>query len=101
MTCSNPFNTTKFNTDLATLDSNLTRTILPQLRAAMTVNGKVTGDLVLMDCYDPYQNACSNSVSYIQKINSHLTSDLGGSGLIVDVFTAFSGATTPNNTICS
>lgn len=94
-------NTTRFTSDLATLDNNLRGAILPQLRAAMTVNGKVTGDLVLMNYYDPYQNACPNSVSYIQKINTHLASDLGGSGLIVNVFTAFGGATTPNNNICS
>jgi lysophospholipase L1-like esterase len=94
-------NNTKFTSDLATLDKNLTGAILPQLRAAMTVNGKLTGDLVLMNYYDPYQNACSNSVSYIQKINTHLASDLGGSGLIVDVFKAFGGTATPNNNICS
>jgi lysophospholipase L1-like esterase len=92
---------TKFTSDLATLDKDLTGTILPQLRAAMTVNGKVTGDLVLMNNYDPYQNACPNSVSYIQKVNTHLASDLGGSGLIVNVFKAFGGTTTPNNNICS
>ncbi len=94
-------NNTKFTADLATLDKNLTGTILPRLRAAMTVNGKVTGDLVLMNYYDPDQNACTNSVSYIQKINTHLASDLGGSGLIVDVFKAFGGPNTPNNNICA
>ncbi len=94
-------NTTKFNTDLATLDSNLKGTILPQLRAAMTVNGRISGDLVMMNYYDPYQNACSNTVPYIQSINSHLASDLSGSGIIVDVFSAFGGTKTPNPNTCS
>jgi lysophospholipase L1-like esterase len=90
-----------FTTDLNNLDSNLTGTILPKLRAAMTVNGQVSGDLVMMNYYDPYQNACPNTVSYLQTINTHLANDLGTSGLLVDVFTAYGGATTPNPNICS
>jgi hypothetical protein len=91
-----------FNADLTTLDNNLTQSILPQLRTAMTVKGQFTGDLVMMNYYDPYQNVCPNTVTYIQTINTHLSNDLGGGpGLIVDVFTAFGGATTPNPHICS
>lgn len=90
-----------FNGDLATLDTNLTQTILPQLVAAMTVNGKVTGDLVMMNYYDPYQNICPNTVPYIQTINQHLASDVSGRGIIVDVFSSFGGTTTPNTNICS
>lgn len=69
----------------------------------MTVSGQVTGDLVMMNYYDPYQNACPNTESYLQTIHTHLSDDLsaGGSGLIVDVFTSFGGATTPNPNICS
>jgi lysophospholipase L1-like esterase len=43
--------TSQFNSILSTVDTNLTQTILPQLRQALTVNGAVTGDLVLMN-YD-------------------------------------------------
>jgi hypothetical protein len=39
--------------DLATLDTNLTQTILPKLTAALTANGARTGDLVMMNYYDP------------------------------------------------
>jgi lysophospholipase L1-like esterase len=89
-----------FNTDLATLDNNLIKTILPQLVAAMTVNGKVTGDLVMMNYYDPYQNICPNTVSYVQTINQHLANDISGYGVIVNVFKSFGGPTTPNPNIC-
>src|SRR5216684_2402880 len=37
-----------FNSDLATLDFNLTQVILPQLHNALLFNGHMTGDLVLM-----------------------------------------------------
>jgi len=57
------------------VDSNLTKMILPQLVAALTVNGKLTGDLLLMGYYDPYQNICPNSVPYIQQLNQHLQAD--------------------------
>jgi lysophospholipase L1-like esterase len=94
-------NQDQFNADLATLDANLTQTILPKLHAALTVNGQVTGDLILMNYYDPYQNICPNTVSDVQLVNQHLASDVSGYGTIVDVFTAFGGANVPNKHICS
>ena len=94
-------NQTQFLTDLATLDANLTQTILPQLHAALVVNGQLTGDLVLMNYYDPYQNICPNTVPDIQLINQHLASDVGHYGTIVNVFRSFGGSKTPNKHICS
>ncbi len=91
----------KFDADLATLDNNLQQTILPQLHAALVMNGKLTGDLVVMNSYDPFQNLCPHTVSYAQKLNRHLAADVSGFGTIVDVFGAFGGATTPNAHICS
>ena len=90
-----------FNADLQTLDSNLTNIILPRLKAALTVGGQVTGDLVMMNYYDPYQNICPHDVIYAQTINQHLANDASGYGIIVDVFGAFGGTPTPNKNICS
>jgi len=78
-----------------------TNTILPQLKAALTVKSNLTGDLVLMNYYDPYQNSCPNSVSIIQTFNKHVASDMSGFGIIVDVFSAFGGVSTPNPNVCS
>ena len=44
----------KWDSDLAKLDSRLTNTILPQLLQALTVNGARSGDLVMMNYYDPF-----------------------------------------------
>ncbi|WP_376793829.1 SGNH/GDSL hydrolase family protein [Thermogemmatispora sp.] len=93
--------TTASTSALQTLDYNLRQVILPQLRAALTVNGQVTGDLLVMNYYDPYQNKCPNTVPYTQQLNEHLASDVQGFGVLVDVFSAFGGATVPNNNICS
>lgn len=90
-----------WSTDLATVDTNLTKTILPQIDAALTVNGQRTGDLLLMGYYDPYQNLCPNTVPYIEQINQHLQNDAQGYAIFVDVFDAFGGATTPNPNICN
>jgi hypothetical protein len=65
-------NTSQFNSDLAALDANLTGTILPALRAALTVNGRVTGSIVMMNYYDPYQNVCPNTVPFVQALDEHL-----------------------------
>ncbi len=89
-----------FNADLATLDANLTQLILPQLKAALKVNGKVTGNIVMMNYYDPLQNICPNSVPFTQMLNKHLAHDVQGFGSIVDVFRSFGGAKTPNPHIC-
>lgn len=90
-----------WNTDLATVDANLTKIILPQLAAALTVNGKLTGDLLLMGYYDPLQNVCPNSVPFVQQLNQHLQADAHGFATFVDVFTPFGGATTPNPNTCN
>ena len=90
-----------FNADLATLDSNLIHSILPALLGALTVEGRVTGDLVMMNYYDPFQNICPNSVTFVQTVNQHLANDVSGFGIIVDVFLAFGGPGIPNSNICA
>jgi lysophospholipase L1-like esterase len=94
-------NVSGFYTHLATLDSNLTGTILPALLGALTVDGRATGSIVMMNYYDPLQNFCPNTVQYTQILNAHLANDVSGFGIIVDVFNAFGGDTTPNPNLCS
>jgi len=89
-----------FNSDLAAVDANV-HTILTQLQAAMTVNGHMTGDIVMMNYYDPYQNICPDTVPGIQMLNQHLAADVQGYGIIVDVFDPFGGAGVPNGNICT
>ncbi|HLX57508.1 MAG TPA: SGNH/GDSL hydrolase family protein [Ktedonobacteraceae bacterium] len=95
-------NTTGFDTALDTLNANLRGTILPDLKAALTVSGQPTGDLALMNYYDPYQNICPKTVPFVLRLNAVLTSDARAFGFsIVDVFGAFGGAPTPNPNICT
>jgi lysophospholipase L1-like esterase len=94
-------NVNQFNIDLATLDANLTRTILPALLGALTVNGRITGNIVMMNYYNPYQNICPNTTHYSKILNQHLATDVHGFGFIVNVFRAFGGAKTPNPNICT
>ena len=91
----------QFQLDLARLDNNLTHIILPQLHAALTINGHLTGDLVMMNLYDPFQNICPNSVPIAETVNAHLAADVSDYGTIVDVFSSFGGPKTPNPHICT
>lgn len=75
--------------DLALVENNLKNVIIPQLLAALTVNGQVTGDLILLNYYDPYQDKCPNTVANIQTLNQGLASAVAGSATMVDVFSAF------------
>lgn len=90
-----------FSADLARVDNDLAATILPQLKAALTVHNVVTGDIVMMNYYDPYQNICPNTVPFLQQLNLHLARDVSGYGFIVDVFGAYGGAHVPNSHICA
>jgi len=94
-------NVDKFKADLATLDTDLKQVILPKLRSALTVNGVMTGDLVMIGYYDPYQNMCPNSLSYSGQLNQHLANDIKGYGTMIDTFTAFGGPAIPNPNICT
>ena len=89
-----------FTAHLEEIDTNV-HTILTQLRAAMMVNGHMTGDILLMNYYDPDQNICPNTVPYIRLLNRHLAADVQGYGIIVDVFDAFGGAGVPNGNLCT
>lgn len=86
---------------LTEVDHNLTVVILPQLMAALTVNGQMTGDLLLMDYYDPYQNLCPNTVAAMQTLNAHLANDAHGFATLVDIFAPFGGAATPDPDLCT
>jgi lysophospholipase L1-like esterase len=91
-----------FKQDLQTLDTNLTGTILPQLHAALKGNHRqVSGNLVLLNYYDAYQNTCPNTAQDIQRLNKHLAHDVAGFGSLVDIFNAFGGSTVPNPNICN
>jgi lysophospholipase L1-like esterase len=90
-----------FTGDLQTLDTNLTKTILPQLRAAMKDNhGQIFGKLILLNYYDPYQNICPQTVQNIEILNNHLSHDVVGFGILANIFGAFGGAVVPNTNIC-
>lgn len=93
-------NVSGFNADLAAVDANLTGTILPALRAALTVDGRVTGSIVMMNYYDPYQSICPNTVPFVGTLNQHLANDASGFASIVDVFSAFGGSGVPNPDLC-
>ncbi|HEX8982691.1 MAG TPA: hypothetical protein VF792_07975 [Ktedonobacterales bacterium] len=97
-----------WESDLATMDKNLSATILPQLITALkNSSGQVTGDLVMMNYYNPYFTKCPADASYTTELNSHLANDwtLGWQNAgfsaapyaLADVYTAFGGSTTQND----
>jgi lysophospholipase L1-like esterase len=87
---------------LSHLDANLKDVILPDLVAALTgPGGQRTGDLVMMNLYDPYQNLYPCTVPFVQEYNSFLAADAAQFHIrVVDTFTAFGGAAIPNPQIC-
>lgn len=93
-------NQPKFMADLARVDINLSKVILPRLYNALLLNGQLTGQIVMMNYYDPFQNICPNSVTETNLVNQHLAIDVARFGTIVNVFDAFGGVTTPNPHIC-
>jgi lysophospholipase L1-like esterase len=89
--------------DLATLDTNLTKTILPRLlRELTTPRGQRTGDLILLDYYNPFAKQCPDSASFIHVLNDHLVSDAAQFRVpVVDVYTAFGGDAQMADNVCT
>lgn len=99
---------TNWESDLATMDSNLSGTILPKLITALkNSSGQMTGDLVMMNYYNPFQTQCPGDTQYITELNAHLAADWAAgwqnAGFaaapysLADVYTAFGGTTTQND----
>ncbi|HEX8732338.1 MAG TPA: SGNH/GDSL hydrolase family protein [Ktedonobacterales bacterium] len=89
--------------DLATMDTNLTTVILPKLIAALaTPTGASTGDLHLLNYYNPYAQECADSVQFVHELNDHLAADAAQFRIpVVDVYNAFGGDNNTSANLCS
>jgi lysophospholipase L1-like esterase len=94
-------NTNEAQNILSLMDYNLTRIILPALTQAMTVDGHMTGDLFMLNYYDPFANECPNFAPWLNLLNQHLAADASGYATMVDVFTPFGGSANPNPLVCT
>ncbi len=96
----------KWQSDMVAVDNNLRNIILPQLVAALTVHGQMTGDLLLLNYYDPYQDRCPNTMQYLQTFNQDLGADASGYALPVDIWGSFANpitarAAAPVSNVCA
>jgi lysophospholipase L1-like esterase len=89
--------------DLATMDANLTKTILPRLLDALaTPTGHQAGDLVLLNYYNPFVRECANSPDFVHLINEHLAADAAQFRVpVVDIYAAFGGDAFMADHICT
>jgi lysophospholipase L1-like esterase len=90
------------NADLATMDANLTGIILPELLKALgTPTGARTGDLHMLNYYNPYAKVCANSPTFLHLLNDHLQADAAQFRIpIVDVYSAFGGDNATASHVC-
>jgi lysophospholipase L1-like esterase len=88
--------------DVATMDQNLTKSILPALTGAMqTTMGLRTGDLVMLNYYDPFAQECPTSLAFARMLNQHLAADAAPFRVpVVDVYSAFGGDTMMAQNVC-
>lgn len=89
-------------TDLATMDANLTKTILPRLTQVLGASAMVrTGDLVMLNYYNPFAQECPDSAAFVNTFNQHLAADAAQFGVpIVDIYAAFGGDAQMATNIC-
>ncbi len=90
-------------TDLATMDANLTQTILPRLTAALTpVVGSTSPSFLLLNYYNPYAQSCTDSPTFVHELNDHLAADAAQFHIpVVDVYSAFGGDEHTAGHLCS
>lgn len=91
------------NNDLATMDKNLTTVILPKLvNALATPTGAPTGDLHLLNYYNPFAQECADSAQFVHELNDHLQADAAQFRIpVVDVYGAFGGDTDMATNLCA
>lgn len=89
--------------DLNTMDTNLTTVILPKLIAALaTPTGAPSGDLHLLNYYNPFAKECADSVQFVHELNDHLTADAAQFRIpVVDVYNAFGGDNDTVTNLCA
>lgn len=88
--------------DIALVDQNLTQTILPRLvNALKSPTGVMTGDLHLLNYYNPFAKQCPNSTAFVNSLNTHLAADAGQFRIpIVDIYNTFGGDLHTADHIC-
>lgn len=88
--------------DLARMDANLTKVILPQLLDALQSRTNANnGDLHLLNYYNPYAKECPNSAPFVHTVNDHLAADAAQFKVpVVDIYGAFGGDTGMAAHIC-
>ncbi|HEV2237289.1 MAG TPA: SGNH/GDSL hydrolase family protein [Ktedonobacterales bacterium] len=89
--------------DLATMDNNLTHTILPELTQALALpKGARVGDLHLLNYYNPFAKQCPTSAPFIHRLNDHLAADAAKFRVpVVDVYNAFGGDMGAAGNVCT
>lgn len=88
-------------TDLARMDINLTQTILPRLIAALGTQYR-TGDLVMLNYYNPFARQCPDSATFVHTFNDHLAADAAQFGVpVADVYAAFGGDAQMADHLCA
>jgi lysophospholipase L1-like esterase len=104
--------------DLAKMDDNLTKTILPRLTqalsagtagmggmggmAATAATNVRSGDLVMLNYYNPFAQECPDSAGFVHTFNQHLAADAAQFGVpIVDVYAAFGGDAQMATNVCT
>ena len=89
--------------DLAHMDDNLTKVILPQLLDALQSRTNANnGDLHLLNYYNPYAKECPNSAQFVHTVNDHLAADAAQFKIpVVDVYAKFGGDAKMADNICS
>ncbi|HEX5156669.1 MAG TPA: SGNH/GDSL hydrolase family protein [Ktedonobacterales bacterium] len=89
--------------DLAHMDDNLTKVILPQLVDALQSRTNANnGDLHLLNYYNPYAKECPDSAQFVHTLNDHLAADAAQFKIpVVDIYGAFGGDANMASNICN
>ncbi len=92
----------RFKAALAKLEQRLTTGILPQLMHALAGrNGKPSGQLVMMNYYDPFAKKCADAHRYIRLLNARLAHAAAQFHIpLVDVYAAYTQHVHADATIC-
>ncbi len=87
--------------DLKAMDANIGTILNRLLKVLAASSGRPTGDLHMLNYYNPFARECPNSADFVRQFNKHLADD----GMkyrvpVIDVYSAFGGDAGMAQSVC-
>ena len=87
--------------DLKAMDANIGTILDRLLKVLAAPSGRPTGDLHMLNYYNPFARECPNSATFVHVLNDHIAADAMKLRVsVIDVYSAFGGDAGMAQSVC-